>query len=137
MKRFLTMGVILFVFASPSINFADCRGACLEMSGECNLECPMDQPAGAVCHAWCQVLQNRCVTTCADKEYAFLLEGKDLACIAECDKDWAEKKRLCDKYYEKDSEVAERMPMIGGNIFAMNSVYKVCVNFNYFILYTM
>lgn len=59
----LGAGCLAFV---SSTGYADtCKEKCLEVADQCNQECPMDQPANASCHAWCQVQYNVCLKKCA------------------------------------------------------------------------
>ena len=53
-----------FKLIEEKVSLSDCQDRCLEFSGECNQECPMESTAGPACHGMCQVLYYRCAAKC-------------------------------------------------------------------------
>lgn len=54
--------------------FADCSGQCVEMSSECNTECPMDAEGAAGCHFACQALYSSCEKKCSSNSKEILVD---------------------------------------------------------------
>lgn len=41
-----------------------CKARCYDIATECNVECPMDMPAGAACHLSCEAQNRACMSGC-------------------------------------------------------------------------